>query len=322
MAYRRIAVRPLGLTQGEVTALKSVCALSAHATRNLHHHVCVEQESADAYLVDASNPEALQAWSQQDPQHERPAILIGAQELPAGCTAMRRPLLASRLLGALDAMFSRPTEARAAPAAAAEPKPAAAEAKATAASTPQTVSGGVSSRLGVPTTVDAHGHRPPVSVASTSAPPVAAATVASSGRPERFKVLVVDDSTTVRKQLQLALHDMDAMVVAAASGEEALRAVEKYAFDLVLLDVVMPGMDGYQVCKLLKRTRSTRALPVVMLTSKSSPFDKIRGSLAGCDSYLVKPVTHRDFRQVVERYAAFTQAPQTSFPEAAVPGMA
>jgi two-component system, cell cycle response regulator len=73
---------------------------------------------------------------------------------------------------------------------------------------------------------------------------------------------------------------------------------------------VLPGSDGYSVCRTIKRDPKTRLTPVVMLTSKSSPFDKIRGTLAGCDNYLTKPVTQDDFERTVKRYL---QAPASVF---------
>jgi two-component system, cell cycle response regulator len=123
-------------------------------------------------------------------------------------------------------------------------------------------------------------------------------------------VLVVDDSPTVRKQVELVLTGMDAQVSVAATGESALEMAQRQHFDLVLLDVVLPGTDGYSVCRTLKRNPKTRLTPVVMLTSKASPFDRIRGSLAGCDSYLTKPVIKEDFERTVLRYL---QAPAGVF---------
>lgn len=125
---------------------------------------------------------------------------------------------------------------------------------------------------------------------------------AAKGAAARFSVLVVDDSPTVRKDVEIALRCYDAYCEFATTGEEALALVKQSDFDLVLLDVVLPGADGYQVCKTLKRDPDLKHLPVVMLTSKSSPFDKVRGSLAGCDTYLTKPVDKETFTTVVGRY--------------------
>ncbi len=117
-------------------------------------------------------------------------------------------------------------------------------------------------------------------------------------------VLVVDDSLPIRKALDMKLRLMDYDVHHASSGRQALYSIQKTRFDFIFLDVVMPGIDGYEVCKLIKRNKSTKNIPVVMLTSRSSPFDKVKGRLAGCDSYLTKPVEHEKFEKVVASLVA------------------
>jgi twitching motility two-component system response regulator PilG len=76
----------------------------------------------------------------------------------------------------------------------------------------------------------------------------------------------------------------------------------KNFYDIIFLDVILPGADGYQVCKHIKKNPLLKQTPVVMLTSKASPFDRVRGSLAGCDTYLTKPVDYQEFKQVLEKY--------------------
>lgn len=122
--------------------------------------------------------------------------------------------------------------------------------------------------------------------------------------PSRFIALVVDDSPTVRKQLVLELGNFNIQVETAETGEQGLAMMEKNKYDIIFLDVVMPGADGYQVCKTIRRNQDTKLTPVVMLTSKSSPFDKVRGSLAGCNAYLTKPVDYENFYQVLEEFLA------------------
>ena len=111
--------------------------------------------------------------------------------------------------------------------------------------------------------------------------------------------LVVDDSLPVRKALDMKLRLMDYDVELASSGRDALLFLQKKDFDFIFLDVVMPGIDGYEVCRRIKRNRFTSNIPIIMLTSKSSPFDKVKGKLAGCDTYLTKPVEQDKFEQVV-----------------------
>ena len=116
------------------------------------------------------------------------------------------------------------------------------------------------------------------------------------------RVLVVDDSLSVRTQMDLCLRLNDLSVDLAGDAEEALDLIEKESYDVIFLDVVLPEMDGYKVCKLMKSNESTRSTPIVMLTGKSSPFNKVRGVMAGCDRYLTKPVDAEELRGVLHEY--------------------
>lgn len=115
------------------------------------------------------------------------------------------------------------------------------------------------------------------------------------------RALIIDDSPTARIKIDLELRAMKIASDCAETGEQALQMLEKKAYDIIFLDIVMPGADGYEICKIIRRHPQTKRTPVVMLTSKSSPFDRIRGSLSGCSSYLTKPVEHLKFRAVVEK---------------------
>jgi len=130
------------------------------------------------------------------------------------------------------------------------------------------------------------------------------------GAPIRHRALVVDDSPTVRKQLVLELGSFNIQVDTAETGEQGLEMLQKTRYDIIFLDVVMPGADGYQVCKTIRRNQDTKSTPIVMLTSKSSPFDKVRGSLAGCSSYLTKPVDYENFYQVLEEFLEQNKSPE------------
>ncbi len=88
----------------------------------------------------------------------------------------------------------------------------------------------------------------------------------------------------------------------AEDAETALDLIANGNYDLIFLDVVLPEMDGYKVCKLIKSKETTRSIPVVMLTGKTSPFNKVRGVMAGCDGYLTKPVVAVDLKTVLQKY--------------------
>lgn len=115
-------------------------------------------------------------------------------------------------------------------------------------------------------------------------------------------VLVVDDSDTLRKTMVRKLNEYGYRVDAASSGDEAMAMLMNNRYKLVFLDVMMPGVDGFEVCRRIKRSAEYKASAVYMLTSKDGMFDKVRGSMAGCDGYLVKPMESRKLREVLDRH--------------------
>ena len=116
------------------------------------------------------------------------------------------------------------------------------------------------------------------------------------------RALVVDDSLPIRRQLELELQNFVGEVDLAVDGEQAIKLLSAKRYDIVFLDVVLPGMDGYQICRKIKQAKSTKNTPVIMLTGKTSPFDRVRGKLAGCDTYLTKPVDQVKFNKEVQTY--------------------
>jgi CheY-like chemotaxis protein len=118
----------------------------------------------------------------------------------------------------------------------------------------------------------------------------------------RPRVLVIDDSPTVRRQLLEALVPMGLEVEVVSGGQEAINVLAKRRYDLIFVDVVMPDIDGYKLTRFIKKDKIMRKVPVIMLTSRSSPFDLLRGALAGCNSYLVKPVSLASLKETVQRH--------------------
>ncbi len=116
------------------------------------------------------------------------------------------------------------------------------------------------------------------------------------------RVLVIDDSLAVRTQMKifLDLYNVNADLVETA--EQGIRLASVREYDLIFLDIVLPEMDGYKACKLMRSAEGTKRTPIVMLTSKSSSFNKLRGVMAGCDQYLTKPVNGQQLQTVLLRY--------------------
>lgn len=154
-------------------------------------------------------------------------------------------------------------------------------------------------RNAVGSTVETPRHAP-ASTVQEAQTALGAPAIAEPHKLEPLAALVVDDSLTVRTQLQGALDRIGIKGALAQDGETALEAIKLKRFDIIFLDVIMPGIDGYALCRQIKSAPATRATPVVMLTSRSSPFDRARGALAGCDSYLTKPIDLKSFYRAID----------------------
>jgi twitching motility two-component system response regulator PilG len=102
--------------------------------------------------------------------------------------------------------------------------------------------------------------------------------------------------------MKAALERIARHVDFAETGEDALGLIETKRYDVVFLDVILPGLDGYEVCKRIRKSASNPRTPIVMLTSNSSPADRIKGKLAGCDTYLIKPVREGVFEEVIREF--------------------
>lgn len=141
--------------------------------------------------------------------------------------------------------------------------------------------------------------------AAAERPPVVAVqpAEATAGR----LILVVDDSPTVRKIVAVTLESQGYRALVAADGMQALAKLDETIPDLVLLDIAMPRIDGYRVCRLIKSNDKTRHVPVVMLSGKGGFFDRIRGRAAGADDHIAKPVDRATLLGAVERWAASTR---------------
>lgn len=119
---------------------------------------------------------------------------------------------------------------------------------------------------------------------------------------EKPVVLVVDDSKTVRRSASGFLTDAGMSVITASDGFEALAKVVEQKPALVFIDIMMPRLDGYQTCALIKNNADYRDIPVVMLSSKDGLFDRARGRVAGADDHLAKPFDAGSIEAVVTRY--------------------
>ena len=116
-----------------------------------------------------------------------------------------------------------------------------------------------------------------------------------------YTALVVDDSAAIRKQLEIELRSANIKAEFAETGEEALEKSAAKLYDLVFLDVVMPGIDGYEVCRKMRASKAMKKTPIIMLSGKTSPLDEVQGVIAGASTYLTKPVQPEQFQQTLKR---------------------
>lgn len=105
------------------------------------------------------------------------------------------------------------------------------------------------------------------------------------------KVMVIDDSNTIRRSAEIFLGQAGCEVILAEDGFDALAKIADHHPDLIFVDVMMPRLDGYQTCALIKKNPRFKSTPVIMLSSKDGLFDRARGRMVGSDEYLTKPFT-------------------------------
>ena len=122
-----------------------------------------------------------------------------------------------------------------------------------------------------------------------------------------LKVLVIDDSNTIRRSAEIFLKQGGHEVLLAEDGFEALSKVNDYEPDVIFCDILMPRLDGYQTCAIIKRNSRFSHVPIVMLSSKDGVFDKARGRMVGSQDYLTKPFTKDQLLKTVQALSANKQ---------------
>lgn len=265
------SVEVIGFSQTELMALASVFDLSS---RRVPKFVRITKAGIppDIFLVDANDMDAVKLLRERNASEQTPAVLIGDSNHGTRWPVLARPIRWMKLFQAFDMAIASP-------------------------------SAGTQVK-----SADTLSPAKPASVPASAATNVQAGTPAPGAGPsakqEADWVLVVDDNQTVREFMKSKLAAFNFNVDYAESGEQAIGFTGQKHYACIFLDVVMPGIDGYQVCKLIKSNRSAKKTAVVMLTSKDSPFDKIRGSMSGCDAYLTKPVDEEKLLETIARFVS------------------
>jgi twitching motility two-component system response regulator PilG len=118
-----------------------------------------------------------------------------------------------------------------------------------------------------------------------------------------LKVMVIDDSKTIRRTAELLLKKAGCSVITAVDGFEALALIADSRPDVIFVDIMMPRLDGYQTCALIKNSDEFKHTPVIMLSSKDGLFDRARGRIVGSEQYLTKPFTKDELLGAIRRHA-------------------
>ncbi len=122
------------------------------------------------------------------------------------------------------------------------------------------------------------------------------------------KVMVIDDSNTIRRSAEIFLKNSGCKVILAEDGFDALAKIANEQPDVIFVDIMMPRLDGYQTCSLIKRNARYKSTPVIMLSSKDGLFDRARGRMVGSDQYLTKPFTQETLVDAVQTYGALAKS--------------
>jgi twitching motility two-component system response regulator PilG len=126
----------------------------------------------------------------------------------------------------------------------------------------------------------------------------------AKGLDRPIKVMVIDDSKTIRRTAETLLKKAGFEVITAVDGFESLSRIVDHQPDIIFVDIMMPRLDGYQTCALIKRNEQFCDTPVIMLSSKDGLFDRARGRIVGSDQYLTKPFTRDELLGAIERHVA------------------
>ena len=122
-----------------------------------------------------------------------------------------------------------------------------------------------------------------------------------------YKVLVIDDSNTIRRSAEIFLKQGGHEVLLAEDGFDALSKVNDFQPHIIFCDILMPRLDGYQTCAIIKRNEKFAATPIIMLSSKDGVFDKARGRMVGSEEHLTKPFTKDQLLQAVKQFGVLDQ---------------
>ena len=285
-----------GFSQTERIILKSIFSLSARRSPKFVEFMPTMGSAPDVFLVDAEDTSAIADFRQKNAMNTRPAILIGDTDHGISCITLSRPLQWTKLFKAFDLAVGIN-----APGQTPKLEPAARIAAPYEKTQPMIAMPALRSSVPSIAPPQISNTAPLKSISVNHSLTGNLAPVSPPDRPFNW-ILVCDDNMTVREFMRVKLAPFGFNVDYAETGEQAVGLTGTKHYTCVFLDVVMPGINGYQVCKLIKSKKGGAKTAVVMLSSKDSTFDKIRGTMSGCDTYLTKPVNENRLFEVISKY--------------------
>lgn len=263
---RRFVLEMIGFSDAEKNMLASTFRLTGRRDF-CYVPPTAEDQRADIYLINADNAEALKSMQEHAPNVHSPAVMIGRDAVSVGWPFVQKPIHWMRLFEHLDELTQAALLERSRREQSADPD------------------------------WDGQTYRRAIDKKTNEE-----ATPAYTPPRLNESVLVVDDSATVRAFMRIKLAPFHFDVDYAENGEQAIEMAQAKSYTCIFLDILMPGIDGYEVCKRIKGNSDTKQTAVVMLSSKGSMFDKFRGNWSGCDAYLSKPVPEDDLLATIARF--------------------
>ncbi len=253
--------------------------IAFNVTHGLISHNCDDIQSSDLIISSESD------FSQHEQMLENQKVLILSND--AGCTLgnvqVKRPLLITRVMKALEVVIDQVKMIK----------------------DQNADNEGIESEVETNVIADQDASNSLTTEEVTETTDVSAtnevATEESSIEHTGHHALIIDDSAAIRKQLELELRDAGISADFAESGEEALEKIENKEYDLVFLDIIMPGIDGYETCRAMRAKASYKRTPIIMLSGKTSPLDEVQGVIAGATTYLTKPVKSAMLQETLSR---------------------
>ena len=272
MNTNSLAIYLKGLDDKECALFDRVISFSAK--HGLEANTVDDATQADLFIIDlASFPSVAETAK------NKVAIVVGNDEnIESGDYKIVRPLMITKVMASLSEAIE------------------VAKNKKSTVTTSNEIQNELQSELQTINIEDA-----PKTVNTEESIQVTTATLESAPTSSPHHALVIDDSAAIRKQLELELRDAGITTEFAESGVQALEIIKDKHFDLVFLDIIMPGLDGYETCKQMRAHAAYKKTPIVMLSGKTSPLDEVQGVIAGATTYLTKPVKSDKLQEVLNR---------------------